>query len=732
MLLHIILAFGFANLAMLGWLAAAAAPLLIHLWSRHRFREAPWAAMQFLLAAMRKNARRMRLQQWLLLAVRTLVIALVVLAVAEPYGDRLLAGLSGAPTHKILVIAGSYSMDYRDDGASRFARAKQAAASLVRDSGSADTFTLILMAAPAKKILGRQVIDHAAVVAQIEALTQPHTGADLDGALRLVEESIASKSSDRKTSDRHEVFFFTDLQQTTWRFNADAAAGDKSRSADRIASLAKQASVAVIDLGRPQFANLAVTSLTVSDAFVTTGREVAFDVTLRQFGEEPRPQCAVELLVDGVPVSEQTVDIPKVAEATVRFTHRFQSPGEHAVEVRAADDRLKIDNSRWLVVPVREEVRVLCIAGRPGAAKYVSDALNPNPSGDAPIRPLIVSEGDVADIELSDFDCIFVCNVAQFTVGEAERLARYASAGGGLVFFLGDRVVRDSYNVLATRKDSPLPAKIGELTSQPQFGLDPLDYRHSIVAPFRGRERAGLLTTPVTQYFKLDITNNRSDVQVAAAMPSGDPFIVTAPLGRGRTVMIATDGSLSSVDTATGEPWTNWPTWPSFLPIVRELLAYATSGERQQWQQLVGTPLASRGVPAPAQPNAANISPATLKIERPDGRAAPVSIQSSPTGIEWTYTDTDLSGIYTLRGLPNNESQWFAINVDTQESDLRQAERAQLPPELQSVDNMKYASDPDGSTGVSRAGWNGSLLWTALALLFVESFLAWQFGRGAV
>ena len=50
-----LLAFGFGNLAMLGWLGAAAAPLLIHLWSRQQYREAPWAAMQFLLAAMRKK-----------------------------------------------------------------------------------------------------------------------------------------------------------------------------------------------------------------------------------------------------------------------------------------------------------------------------------------------------------------------------------------------------------------------------------------------------------------------------------------------------------------------------------------------------------------------------------------------------------------------------------------------------------------------------------------------------
>ena len=69
-----LLAFGFTNLAMLGWLAAAAAPLLIHLWSRRRFRQVSWAAVEFLRAAVRKNARRLRLQNWLLIALRTLLI----------------------------------------------------------------------------------------------------------------------------------------------------------------------------------------------------------------------------------------------------------------------------------------------------------------------------------------------------------------------------------------------------------------------------------------------------------------------------------------------------------------------------------------------------------------------------------------------------------------------------------------------------------------------------------
>ena len=41
---------------------------MIHLLNRRKFRETTWAAMQFLLAAIRKNQRRVRIEQWLLLA----------------------------------------------------------------------------------------------------------------------------------------------------------------------------------------------------------------------------------------------------------------------------------------------------------------------------------------------------------------------------------------------------------------------------------------------------------------------------------------------------------------------------------------------------------------------------------------------------------------------------------------------------------------------------------------
>src|SRR5947199_353988 len=66
----------------LGGLGAVSIPVLIHLFSRRRFRVVTWAAMRFLLAAERQNVRRMRLEQYLLLGTRMLILLLLVLAMA--------------------------------------------------------------------------------------------------------------------------------------------------------------------------------------------------------------------------------------------------------------------------------------------------------------------------------------------------------------------------------------------------------------------------------------------------------------------------------------------------------------------------------------------------------------------------------------------------------------------------------------------------------------------------
>src|SRR4029450_669991 len=64
--------------------ALASVPIIIHLLNRRRFRLVDWAPMKYLKLTIKKNRRRMRIEQFILLAVRTLAIIVLILAVARP------------------------------------------------------------------------------------------------------------------------------------------------------------------------------------------------------------------------------------------------------------------------------------------------------------------------------------------------------------------------------------------------------------------------------------------------------------------------------------------------------------------------------------------------------------------------------------------------------------------------------------------------------------------------
>ena len=75
--------FALPGLAVAGVLCVAI-PVAIHFWSRSRRRRSAWGAMRFLALAYRQQRRRLQLERWLLLAVRSLVVLLAGLALAGP------------------------------------------------------------------------------------------------------------------------------------------------------------------------------------------------------------------------------------------------------------------------------------------------------------------------------------------------------------------------------------------------------------------------------------------------------------------------------------------------------------------------------------------------------------------------------------------------------------------------------------------------------------------------
>jgi hypothetical protein len=738
----ILFALGFSQLFMLGWLAAAAVPILIHLWNKRKHREVTWAAIEYLLAAIQKHSRRLRIEQWLLLAVRTAIIAVVVLAVAGPYLERSATPfIAGRPTHKLFIIDGSYSMAYRSTDNSRFDRARELAAEIVAQSAQGDAFTLILMASPPRVIVGTPSQSPRDFLLEIENLKLHHTGADLAATLAQADAVLKSAARDQSRLAQHEVFFFTDLGRTTW----DAAVTPTGEARAHLGRLADDATLWLVDLGMPQTENFALADLGANDAYLTTAAELTFEAVVKSFSAEPQRR-KVEFVVDGQRIGEQLAEAPPHGEASVTFRHRFDAPGEHAVEARLAGDSLPVDDRRWLSAPVKSSIETLIVNGEanPRAANYLRFALDPdsgrsqNTVARSPIRATVVAETALLEMELGRFDCIFLSNVEQFTRGEAQVLGSYVETGGGLVFFLGNRVLADRYNEELGSPASAnrlLPVVLEQPVTSSQYSFDPLSYRHPIVAPFRGNEGAGLLQTFVTKYFRMRLTDpQHSKAQVAMAFAeTGDPAIVTQSVHRGQVTVVALPASLESVDAATKVPWTLMTATQSFQPIVQEILARTLRGKNRDRNTGVGEPI---GAAAPLI--ATNTS---IALHTPDGRQEQVRVstgasddeQSSPGAgpeeSQWSFGDTWWSGIYTAEAKGTGDaSQLFAVNVDTAESDLTRVALDELP---DGITPLGDGEDPDqptaGALGV-RGGLDRAFLYIAVGLLLIEMVLAFYFG----
>ena len=527
--------------SMLGWLAAASLPWWLHRWRIRRPPEVPWAAMRLLRAALDDRTRHLRLQQWLLLILRTSILLLVALAAAQPVWQQSPGtAVRSGRTHHVLLVDQSYSMAARRVGKegmagnSRLDEARAAAGQIIRSAPAGDLFTVLGWADTEANRLVPRATAAAAASNAVERLDLVHAPARLAaglraalGAVRQAGQTQAGQTQAGQTQPevaRQQIWVLTDLGRNTWQ---DAAYADEPQRLCR--QLAALGELRVCPVGGPYRSaaaappggNVAVTQLTAEPPLALVEAPLTIEAALRAFGPWANTPLQVELSVDGLLVERRAVELSADTEARVRYETRLAAPGQHVVRVacRPHDD-LPLDDQRWRLVEARRQVRLLCLEGQRQAATDLIRALTARParsrdSGPAPPPPPFqvdrLPASRLAEANLPEYDALLVCNVAGFQPAEAERLARYARSGGAVLFFLGDRVVPgqdhgmfvQSTQVAAAVPSGLLPVAIGPAVEVQDIHWDPLGYRHPLLAPFRDHPQAGLASVTVAKYFKL-------------------------------------------------------------------------------------------------------------------------------------------------------------------------------------------------------------------------------------
>ncbi|MFV2068460.1 MAG: BatA domain-containing protein [Pirellulales bacterium] len=476
--------------SMLGWLAAATLPWWIHRWWSRRPQEVPWAAMQLLREAIRERSRQVRFGQWLLLALRTLILLLVALAAAGPVlrPGGWSAG-QGARMHTLLLVDQSYSMGCRiagengQGGSSRLAQARKLARQMIRSAPAGSLFTVLGWAAgvkgasavngasEAENWLGPMATDASTALWAVDQLQLIHTSCRLTDGLQAALQAVRHAGQVLPKEIVHQICVVSDLGRNTWE---DAATSDEVK--ELCGQLKDQGQLWVLPVGSNSpgeskpgrsdrdsnhvrggpVGNVAITRLTIDPALALVRSPLTIEASLRAFGPWSGTVTQVELSIDGQLVERRPVELTAGEKKVVPFETRLVDPGQHIVQVACQPhDDLPLDDQRWRIVEARQQVHVLCLEGHRAAATDLTRALVthaqisqpglPPNSARTSRQPLYrveqVAARRLAEVDLPHYDAVLVCNVARFGHRQAQRLIGYVRNGGALLFFLGDQGV---------------------------------------------------------------------------------------------------------------------------------------------------------------------------------------------------------------------------------------------------------------------------------------------------
>ena len=711
---------------MLIGLGLCAAPVLIHLLSQRVHRREPWAAMRFLRSAIDRRAQQLRLESLLLLLARTILIALVVLAVAEPLARPAgVAALSRTPVRRIIVVDLSASMGTMTDGRRAVDRLRAEVDRLLDDSLPGDTFQLIrIAAAPPRTLIRRTTFDPEEVRAELSRWKLTGQAGDLLDSLQAILDLLRTVGPEVET----EVVICSDLQRSNW--SPDRIGEDRS-PVDLLRQLAQRSRLRIIDVGSATAENLAMVALETERSMVSPGEDFDVRAVIRNLGRSP-VSVGLDWTIDGRRMDSTRVEIDGLSQYAVR--EMFRAPPGRFLEVQAeltAEDALAIDNRRYLTLPVRDALKVLLVDGRPGldpidgAAGFVELALAPPaPSSGAlapavAFQPTVISEVELADVELDDYQCVWLCNVGGLDARQQRRLAGYVERGGGLVLSVGDQTRGRQWNEWkATNGEPVLPVTLedaAEASVGAKWATLPLDESpHPVMSPFAGNPNSGLATTRFNKYVRAQLLDEQGGREVLA-FNNGDPAIAARLVGLGRTVVV-----LTSAD----DRWGNWGVWPSFLPMVHRLTQFAASGSAEHRELTVGQPI-ERSWPAARRP-------AELLLTDPSDHTISLAIRCDEDVCRARSAATEAVGFYRLESNPAiTDRESVSVNLDLRESLPARLDESELkellPPQANFQYHTKWPQQRAAPAARSRgAGLSQTLLIAALVLLSVERLMAWR------
>lgn len=543
----------FFHAYLLGGLSLVAIPILVHLITRDKPKHLRFPAFRFLVERYHTNRRKLRVHHLLLLALRMLVIAALVLALARPkiFSERLNSLFNATqPVVVVLVFDTSPSMELQRGDLTRLAEARQRAEELLDSLPPESKVALLDSAEPGGEFTSRELARDRLKSLEIRAANSP-VSRTLTQAFKLLADEDGSAEGAAEPPPRY-LYLFSDRTRPSW-------------DNDDVARLKPPEGVGItyVDVGLEKPTDLAIEQVTLEPSAVVPGGEVRVLAVVRATGEKVDRNITCQL-DNEARVQTRTVRLEEGARQTVAFEYRAARtdrdgkplnpgdpgllPGPHQVVVKLeGTDRLPFNNVRHGTFVVRPGRTVLTLMDVPNEEETPWTAALPFHGFNSTVK----AARDWNKVNFDDFDLVCLHQL----VNPSEmwtQLDRYVSKGGKLLVIPGgSETVKDSYTD-PKRGGLVMPAELVAIKDAPTASGMPWDWNLAnpapLMAPFLKlrRERDDLdfrkqVGQPqVYRYWEVKPAEGASVIATCNDGKDNPPVLLERTVGAGRVLLLTT------------------------------------------------------------------------------------------------------------------------------------------------------------------------------------------------
>ncbi|HAA77369.1 TPA: hypothetical protein DCE37_19830 [Candidatus Latescibacteria bacterium] len=672
----------FANPAVLHGLWAATLPTLIHLLNRRRTVTVSFSNVALLQTLQQDRMRRVRIKQWVLLAVRTLLIALLVMAFARPTIRDASFGRGHGETAAVVLVDRSLSMRQTTEGRSLMDHAKDLATSALEQLDGRDEVVLVAFDTQIDGFVASPVDRLRLSVPGLEATylsTDPVPA--LDGARRWLRESEALN---------RELYVVSDFARSGWK-EVEAYDGFDGST------------VFLLKVPDAGTTNVAVCSIRPSGALLSVGEPTLLVAEVENLGAERVTSLPVQVFVEDQRIGQRFIQLDPGERRRVTFRYTPDRGGARAIRVEIPDDDFAEDNVRSTVIHIPVAIRVV-VVGDDRDRYYVEEGLA---SGSGVVVNSIQAS-ELGGLNEAEVDVLVLCSLRTLGRGTLNAIRRVVSRGAGLLLLMGDGLDVRLYNerVLPALCPAQVTGVEGSRGRTRFTSLDADHDGHPVLDDLLGAD----LTGP--RFYLNYAVSAMSPSRVVAVYKNGMPALLEHRLERGRALLLTSHTDLE---------WSDQAVTGFFAPFVHRAVRYLATGGYGRDDVTVG-----QRVTRPVQVGRDR----DAVVQSPIGPSETVWAQQLGDRLHWVIEQAHTPGIWQIYS-GERVSDRFAAQIDPRESDSDPMDDEILKGLFPGSDVVFAEADADLSAVV--AGYrHGAELWRyvlAAALIFLAIELALMSGE---